>query len=122
MGAKRFRAAAVTLIHADDVHADGQALGGNPQHVGGIARALEAVDDDHRQRILPVALPVAMDQDLDAGFDFDEARLGRRQSEAAGEEEAGQSLPMSAAEAAPRHESRRFRLHSLHCLILNGYD
>jgi hypothetical protein len=27
---------------------------------------------------------------------------------------------MSAAQAAARDESRRFRLHSLHCMILNG--
>jgi len=58
--------------------------------------------------------------DLDAGFDFDEARLGWRKSDAAREEEAGQGLPMSAAQAAARDESRRFRLHSLHCMILNG--
>ena len=99
-----------------------QALGGNPQHVAGIARAFEAVDDDDRQRVLPLALPVAMGQNLDARLDFDQARLGRWQSDAAREEEAGQGLPVSAAQAAPRQESRRFRLHSLHCLILNGYD
>jgi putative FmdB family regulatory protein len=63
-----------------------------------------------------------MGQDLDAGFHLDEARLGQWQMRAAGEEEAGQGLPMSAAEATPRDERRRFRLHSLHCLILNGYD
>ncbi len=117
-----FRSAAVPLIHADDIHAGGQALGGDPLHVGGIARALKAVDDDDRQSILPVALPVAMDENLNAGFHLDVSRLGWGQRRAAGEEEAGQGLPMSAAEAAPRDESRQFRLHSLHCLILNGYD
>ena len=101
---------------------EGKALGGNPLHVAGIARALEAVDDDYGQRALPLHLPVTVDPDLDAGFDFDEARLGGRQSNAAREEETGQGLPMSAAQAAPGYESRRFRLHSLHCMILNGYD
>ena len=64
--------------------------------------------------LLPVALPVTVDQNLDAGFHFDVACLGGWQSDAAGEEEAGQRLPMSAAKATPRYESRRFRLHSLH--------
>ena len=80
------------------------------------------MDDDDRQRALPLNLPVTVDPDLDAGFDFYEARLGGWQSDAAREEETGQGLPMSAAQAAARYESRRFRLHSLHCLILNGYD
>ena len=80
------------------------------------------MDDDDRQRALPLHLPVTVHPDLDAGFDFYEACLGRRESDAAREEEAGHGLPMSAAQAAARHESRRFRLHSLHCLILNGYD
>src|SRR6476661_9034967 len=94
-----FGAAAVALVHPDHIHAPGKALGGNPLHVAGIARALEAVDNDDRQRALPVALPVTVHPDLDAGFDFDEARLGGWKSDAAREEEAGQGLPMSAAQA-----------------------
>ena len=46
-----------------------------------------------RQRILPVALPVTMGQDLDAGFDFDKSRLGGRQSECGGR---GRNWPGSA--------------------------
>ena len=49
-GSQRLGAAAVALIHPDHVHAAGKTFGGNPQHVGGIARAFKAMDDDDRQR------------------------------------------------------------------------
>ena len=92
-GGQSFRAAAISLIHPDDIHAGGEALGGNPLHVGGIARSFEAVDDDDRQGILPVALPVAMDENLNAGFDFDVTCLGRWQRECGGR---GKNWPGSA--------------------------
>ena len=50
-----FCAAAIALVHPDHIHAQCKALGGNPLHVTGIARALKAVDDDYGQRALPVA-------------------------------------------------------------------
>ena len=42
---------------------------------------------------LPVALPVAVGQNLDARFDFDQSRLGGRQGEVGGR---GKSWPGSA--------------------------
>ena len=72
------------------------------------------MDDDDGQCILPVCLPVTMCQNLDTRLDFNETRLGSRESRPAREEEAGQGLTVSTPEATPRHKSRYFRLHSLH--------
>jgi len=55
-----------------------------------------------------------MRQNLDARLDFDQSGLGSGQRGPTGEEEAGQGLAVSTAEATSRHEGRYFRLHSLH--------
>ena len=113
-------AAAIPLIHTDYVHAQGQALGGDPQHVIRFARPLQAVDENCRQRVPAIALPVAMGENFNAWLYFDQPSLGSRQRDVARENEVDQSLPMPPAQAPSRQEDRRFRLPSLHPLILNG--
>lgn len=61
---------------------------------------------------------MAMAQDLDSRFHFDQTLFRGRHWNATREKEAGQRLHMSAAQAAPRDES--LGLPSPHLLILNG--
>lgn len=114
------RASAVALIHAHYVHPDGESLGGDPPHVVGIAGTLEAMHQDHCQRVLAVFLPVAVRQDFDASLYLDQARLGGRKDDVSRQEKVGQGLLMPPAQTASRHKSWSFGLRNLHNLILNG--
>ena len=119
-GSQGFRAATVPLVHADHVHAQGQPLGGNPEHVLGFARTFQAVDHNDGQRVLTLGLPVAMCQNLYPRLDLDQPRLAGRQGYSPRQEKAGQGLPVPAAQTSARQENRRFCLRGLHSLILNG--
>jgi hypothetical protein len=61
---------------------------------------------------------MAVAQNFDSGFHFNQALFRGRDGNASGKKEAGQSLQMSAAQTTPRHEN--LGLPSPHCLILNG--
>ena len=115
-----FRATAVALIHAHNIHTQGDSSRGNPQDVLRLAGALEAVHQKNGQSVLPVTLPVTMGQNHDAGLDFDKTRFWKWQNNAPGEKKVGHGLPVSAAKAATRLEDRSFRLRCSHHLILNG--
>ncbi len=100
-GSERIGAAAIALVHADHIHAGGQSLLRDAQHVFRFAGALQTMHDDDGQRILPVRLPMALAQHADAGLDFDQAFLVRRQREMATEQEAANGLQMPAAQKSP---------------------
>src|SRR5580700_565446 len=117
---QRVRAAAIALVHAHHVHARGHTLRRNAQHVLGFTRTLEAVHNNHRQRVFPVCLPMAVAQYLNARFNFDQALFGWGDAEAPWEKETSQRLAMSAAQSASWHKLLRYRLRSSHTLILNG--
>ena len=56
------------------------------QHVMRFAGALQAMDNDDGQGVLPVRLPVTLAKYLDSGFDFDQPLFARRQRNPAAKE------------------------------------
>lgn len=113
-------AAAVSLIHPDHVHSCGHSLGSNSRHVGGVAGAFETVDNQHRETVLPVGLPVAVTEHLDARFHSNKLCLGRRNLDGAGKKEAAQRLKMASAQKTARLKGRLLVLRRPHPFILNG--
>lgn len=76
------------------------------------------MDDQNGKRVSPFRLPMAVAQNLDSRFYFDQALFRRRHRDTPGKKEAGQGLYVPAAQTAPRDES--LGLPSAHQLILNG--
>ncbi len=56
--------AAVPLIEADHIQAGAPSLVGDPKHVGGVATAFEAMDEDERPCASTGRLPVAIAEEL----------------------------------------------------------
>ena len=75
-GSKVIGPAAVALVHTNHVHAGGQALLRDSDHVARFAGTFQAVYNDHGQSLAAVFLPMTMAQDLYAGRDLDEPFLG----------------------------------------------
>src|ERR1700704_1254940 len=99
-----FRAATVSLVEADNVHAQGQPLRGNPEHVLGFARTFQPVDQNGSQGILTIGLPVAVSQNLHPRFYLDQSCFSRRQGDSPCQEKAGEGLTVPAAKTSARAE------------------
>jgi hypothetical protein len=113
---KSVRIAAIALIHAHYVHAGSQALRRNAQHVLRVTRSLQPVDQNDRERMVPLRLPMAMAQNPYPGLNFDEALLWRSQLKTPVKEKAGQRLNVSATHVPPCNEISGLRIP--HELIL----
>lgn len=111
-------AAAISLVHANHIHARGQPFCGNAQSVAGIARAFEAVHDQKRECAGPVVLPMTMTEHGNTRLDFHQTFFCGRKFQPAEEEEISQRLAMAAAEQAARPEWL-FGLQRPHAIILN---
>ena len=96
-------AATIALIHAHHVHARGQTVPRDSQHVLRFARSLQPVHHDQRQRS-PVLLPVTVAQQRNAGFHFDQTLLSSRWVDSARQKEGSESLHVPAAQPATRPE------------------
>ncbi len=92
-------AAAVALVHAHHVHARGQAVPRNSQHVLRFARSLQPMHHDQRQRA-PIFLPVTVTQHRNAGLHFDQTLFGSRRVDSAWEKESSERLHMPAPQPA----------------------
>ncbi len=103
-GAEPFGAAAVAHVHADDVHPRGPGFVRRPNDVLRFARAFESVDEDDREGLLALRLPVAAAQHFDVRLDAEQARLGCGQQVAARQQPARDRLRVGAAQQAMRHE------------------
>ena len=84
---ERVRAATVALVVADHIHPRGQRLLGDAEHVLRIARPFEPVHNNDGQRVRSIRLPVAVAKHLDAGRDFDQPLLRRRQMKTSRDQE-----------------------------------
>src|SRR5579883_1525253 len=113
--------AAIALIDADHVHAGGEALLRESDHITGFARAFQAMHDQHGEGTAAIWLPVALAQNRNAGLDFDQAVVRLRKVGPAREEETGEGLQVAAAQKRARRErlETRVRLRAPHSLILN---
>src|SRR3989442_6185485 len=120
-GSNALRAAAVALIHAHHIHACGQALLCETQHVLRFAGALEPVDDDYGEGLGPVLLPITVAEDFYPGLNFDKPLFGMRQKDFPLEEKAAERLEMTSAKttAGMGHLSLAFRHRP--DLIFNRY-
>jgi hypothetical protein len=78
--------------------------------------------NNHRQRIFPVLLPVAVAQHFDAGFDFDQTPFAWKQRNSAPQKKIRHGLKVSATQTAPGHKFSCYSLRTSHSLILNGED
>src|ERR1039458_6359415 len=104
-------AAAVALVHAHHVHARGQTIPRDSQHVLRFARPFQPMHYDQRQRA-PRLLPVTVTEHGNPRFHFDQTLFGRWQLDSAREKEGGKSLYMPALQPGmwPEnggHERRR---------------
>src|SRR5207302_8978355 len=120
-GSNALRAAAVALIHAHDIHACGQALLCDTQHVLCFAGALEPVDDDYGEGLGPVLLPITVAEDFYPGLNFDKPLFGMWQKDFPLEEKAAERLEMTSAKTTAGLERFAIDLRTRHELILNGY-
>src|SRR5579883_3439758 len=113
--------AAIALIDADHVHAGGEALLRESDHITGFARAFQAMHDQHGEGTAAIWLPVALAQNRNAGLDFDQAVVRLRKVGPAREEKTGEGLQVAAAQKRARRErlETRVRLRAPHSLILN---
>lgn len=111
-------AAAISLVHANHIHAGSQPFCCNAQGVAGIARAFKAVHDQKSERAGSVLLPMAMTQDWNTRLDFHETFFCSRKFEISEKEEIGHGLAMAAAKQATRPEWF-FGLQRPHAIILN---
>ena len=75
-------AAAIALVHEDDVHAGSESVAGDSEHVLRFRGTFEAVNGDDGLRLSAIGLPAAPAADFDAGRDFDEALFGRGKMDA----------------------------------------
>ena len=78
------------------------------------------MNDNHGQRFLAIALPMALGKHLYALLDLDQPGFRGRQSDGSRQKKAGEGLPMSPAQSFSRQKNRRFGLRRLHTMILNG--
>jgi len=76
--------------------------------------------NNHRKRIFPVWLPVAVAQHLHTGFDFDQTPFGWKQRNSSSQKKIRYGLNVSATQTAPWHKFSGCSLRSSHHLILNG--
>ena len=93
-------AAAVALVHEDDVHPGGETVASDAQHVLRFGRTFETVDGDYGQRLRAIGLPAAPAADFCPGSDFDQTLFRRREMNLTRHEETGDGLHVSAAKPA----------------------
>ncbi len=105
-GSAVVHAAAVALVHEDNVHAGSKRVAGDSEHVLRLGGSFETVDGDDGLGLSTIGLPAAPAADLDARGDFDEALFGRWKMDASRGEKAGEGLDVSATEEAARAEGR----------------
>jgi hypothetical protein len=102
---KRWRqpvcATAGALIHADDIHSRSHSLLGYPQHVFGIARALEPVYENDGQCGPSISLPMTVAKHLDSGFNLDQSLFRRGERKLAWQQKAGDGLNVAATKETP---------------------
>src|SRR5579862_1792590 len=101
---KAVRTAAVALIHAYHVHSGSHAFCSNPDHVLGIAGAFKAMNDQHRQGISSIWLPMAMTKDANSRLNLYKPLFGARELESPWQKEAGEGLHMAATKSPMRNE------------------
>lgn len=97
-GSAVVHAAAIALVHEDDVHAGSQGVAGDAEHVLGLGGSLEAVNGDDGLRLSAVGLPTAPAADFDSRGDLDQALFSGRKMDATRSEKAGEGLDVSATE------------------------
>jgi hypothetical protein len=71
-----FRAAAIALIHAYDIHSGSHAFCRDAQHILRFAGSLQAMHHHDCQRIPTIGLPVAVTQDFHPRLNLNQALLG----------------------------------------------
>lgn len=105
-GSAVIHAAAIALVHQDDVHAGSESVACDAEHVLGFGGPFEAVNGDDGLRLSAVGLPSAPAADFESRGDLDQALFGGRKMDATRSEKAGEGLDVSATEETAGTEGR----------------
>src|SRR6266704_6463271 len=103
-------AAAIALVHENDVHAGSEPVPRHAQHVLGVRRAFQSVDDNQGQWLGAImTLPVAPATNLNPRRDFDQPLFRRRQVDIARQKKTSDGLHMPPAQPAASAEGSAAR-------------